>query len=304
MKSYEERLPLIDAAIDELKGEFPPTAIGYSGRGYYAKGDFANILHGVNIGDICTRDEFEQRKAELQNKPNWEDAPEWVDYIAQDRDGTWRGFYLKPVATHKHGSGLSYWGSGHTSMVFGCGKAVVNWQDTLEQRPEKTLEEIGVTIEEGRMNTDIWSEKPKEKGMNDWYDKGELPPVGERCISVDPSGIECSGEVVKHSSDGECALFVRDDESIVFWQKEFRPLRTERDALVEKAEMDIHQNHSDMVSRHHIRTLIDAGWRPVKQQTEEEFITQARRELTDHISTNQIAKLYRAGCRFIEQVEV
>lgn len=66
MKSYNERLPLIDAVIEELGGEFPPTAIGYSGRGYYAKGDIANILHKINFGDVCTRQEFEQRVKERE----------------------------------------------------------------------------------------------------------------------------------------------------------------------------------------------------------------------------------------------
>lgn len=227
MKSYEERLPLIDAAIKSLGGEWPKDSVaGEDVLHQFSSGRYiSGICESTTAKVICASDEFNQRKAELA---------------------------------------------------------------------------------------------AKEQNMNDWYERGELPPVGS-VVSFHRSDKYkdsifteqwCEGdhlEVLAHKK-GEA------EDVAVVWNQRLntacgivlgclKPIRTERDALVEKAEMDIHQNHSDMVSRHHIRTLIDAGWRPFKQQTEDEFTAQGQ-ELTDYVSTYQLSKLYRAGCRFIEQVKV
>ena len=42
-----------------------------------------------------SREQVEARRAELQNKPSWEDAPEWVGWLAQDKSGAW-WFFRKP----------------------------------------------------------------------------------------------------------------------------------------------------------------------------------------------------------------
>lgn len=143
MKPLKERLPLIDAAIGELSGEFPPTAIGYSGRGYYAKGDMGDILHKINFGDVCSRDEFNQRKAELQNKPSWNEAPEWANWLAQDNDGQWVWYKTKPLVEGNEFDG------GERLLGLDFGKVIGNWQDTLEQRPTTTEKDEPVKYEYG-----------------------------------------------------------------------------------------------------------------------------------------------------------
>lgn len=32
-----------------------------------------------------------------ENKPNWNDAPEWANYLAQDKTGRWWWFKDEPV---------------------------------------------------------------------------------------------------------------------------------------------------------------------------------------------------------------
>lgn len=73
----------------------------------------------------------------MNNKPEWGDIPEWVEYIAQwSEDGEWIGYYKKPDAGEegyevaiKDGITNGIWYSGTFGVISG------DWRDTLEQRP-------------------------------------------------------------------------------------------------------------------------------------------------------------------------
>ena len=61
-------------------------------------------------------------------KPSWNNAPEWANYLAMNRDGEWYWHMNAPykigycfISFHRH----SFAGSGH-------GK---KWEDTIETRP-------------------------------------------------------------------------------------------------------------------------------------------------------------------------
>ena len=146
---------------------------------------------------------------------------------------------------------------------------------------------------------------------NDWHERGELPPVGinvllnrDGRVSTTPKtdgwidGDEI--EILTHKKGEAYPVAVvwnkRTLQSAALVVECFRPLRTERDVLVEKAEMDIHKKHSTMINRRHIQALIDAGWRPVEQQTEDEFVAAAMGYCSEGVTRS----LYRAGCRFVE----
>lgn len=321
MKSYQERLPMIDAAIAQgIKQEDGDSVFfgSYLRRFYF--GFISERLVSENY--ICTREEFEQRKAELQNNPKWEDAPEWVDYIAQDRDGTWRGFYLKPVATHKDASGLSYWGSGHTSMAFGCGKVIGDWQDTLEKRPEQFVVDNS-DAPEMKFGVKLPSRfhKPKEQDMNDWYKNGEPPPIGSVVEYHVTGGVYVKCKVLAVDED---KLWLKTIEALEGYLKFdnvgsrlvcaaelVRPLRTETDKLVEEAcklidePIEKHNLNIDCSAaiKATIELLIGAGYRKIKPMTEDEFIDYAIQCWIGILSINQWREIYQAGCRFIEQGE-
>jgi hypothetical protein len=65
-------------------------------------------------------------------KPDWKDAPEWANYLAQDKNGEWTWFSHKPVAEW---SRWNYFQSGarHAQAPL----IVENWKETLEKRPTK-----------------------------------------------------------------------------------------------------------------------------------------------------------------------
>lgn len=87
-----------------------------------------------NCGWIV-RSEWLARRAELQNKPSWDDAPEWGEWLAQDEDGEWKWLAGLP------GKYVDGWTA---VKIKGCckGSALGDWRDTLEKRPEQTIADI------------------------------------------------------------------------------------------------------------------------------------------------------------------
>jgi len=65
-------------------------------------------------------------------KPSWRDAPEWAQWLAQDRSGEWLWYENMPYI---YNDKINIWSTlGEYRM---CRKVNHNWKDTLEQRPEQ-----------------------------------------------------------------------------------------------------------------------------------------------------------------------
>lgn len=68
--------------------------------------------------------------------PNWNSAPEWAQYVAQDPDGTWLWFEFKPEARDLSGwvnTSVAYMAEVVHDMYYD--KNVGNWRNTLQKRP-------------------------------------------------------------------------------------------------------------------------------------------------------------------------
>ena len=119
----------------------PPfgTTLHWDGR---KSGDanYISVYSEQNAGRKYTKRQWLARRAELQNKPSWKDAPEWAEWLAQDDDGEWKWL----------GSNPSKYISGWTANKLSCckkmgsygavmekGTILGDWRDTLEQRPEE-----------------------------------------------------------------------------------------------------------------------------------------------------------------------
>jgi hypothetical protein len=76
-------------------------------------------------------------KAQFLNQPNWDDAPEWANWVAQDFNGAWHWFKNKPLAGNHKGWTNGYWGykEQRNSPVLES----IEWQQTLQQRPASTV---------------------------------------------------------------------------------------------------------------------------------------------------------------------
>lgn len=68
------------------------------------------------------------------SKPNWDDAPEYANWLSQDSDGQWCWWNLKPNAWHGN------WEHGKPSREYcfsdaGYGEKPEDYTSALEQRP-------------------------------------------------------------------------------------------------------------------------------------------------------------------------
>lgn len=60
-------------------------------------------------------------------KPDWKDAPEWAQWLAQDSDGNWYWFSEEPCFVEENGG----WGANSSQCAY-AGYSEI----TAEKRPE------------------------------------------------------------------------------------------------------------------------------------------------------------------------
>jgi hypothetical protein len=123
---------LIDNAIIDL-ANWPSNEPEENHLYQLSSGRFvAGIAGGITPAPFCTREEFEARKAERQNKPDWKDLPDWAQWLAQNESGVWHWFQNKPL------NGFTGFNSGGSCGYANTGKVIGDWRNTLERRPETT----------------------------------------------------------------------------------------------------------------------------------------------------------------------
>lgn len=186
-------------------------------------------------GSEVTRDQWLAERARLQNKPSWEDAPEWAMWLCQTSKGDW--FFCESKQKPYADKGWDDVDDNDAMQCMDRGEVLGDWRDTLERRPEY-----------------IEPEQPEWK-------QGELPPVG--CIvECDRYANPCT---VKYAS--QYLVVVQSDfgEEKALYPKDIRPLRTEEDRAVEEIQRDgMGICH---ISEAGARALFKAGYR--KQETSE-----------------------------------
>lgn len=95
-------------------------------------------------GHSIYRHQWLARRAELQNKPSWKDAPEWAEWLHQDGDGEWAFSEGKPTQYDGLWLGEPY----KRSLRAKAGEVLGDWRDTLEKRPEQAEFEPFVSVED------------------------------------------------------------------------------------------------------------------------------------------------------------
>lgn len=170
-----------------------------------------------------TKDQWLARRAELQNKPSWEDAPEWAEWLAQHASGYWAWGCGNPAADAKAWEGV---GEDWEVQWSGCaGEVLGDWRDTLERRPE-----TGATASNRQVQLN-----------SSWFERGELPPIGVVCeayIDYPPQWVEA--EIVAHK-DGFAIGWCKSVMKGCHGDKasEFRPIRTERELAIDQMCRDV-----------------------------------------------------------------
>ena len=89
-----------------------------------------------NGKSVVTKAQWLARRAKLQNKPSWDDAPEWANWLCQRDDGMWF-WCIEESRVSESG-----WETRHEARAaYPSGDQIPehvlgDWRDTLEKRPE------------------------------------------------------------------------------------------------------------------------------------------------------------------------
>ena len=113
-------------------GDHQPWCYVYMAHGGVMKAA-GNFLDAVAKPTMITIDQWLARRAELQNKPSWDGARKWANWLGQDEDGAWWYFSAKPKCQSRS---FGEMGSGICADFAGAGEVLGDWRDTLEKRPE------------------------------------------------------------------------------------------------------------------------------------------------------------------------
>lgn len=250
---------LIDKAVKSRKGligkenESADVVLWDGNEFYLVSRNYARVAVQMEEGDIiCSRAEFEKRAKEL----GWINGYKWgVEYptngekpdLPDDLEIKW----LKPCGkwSGKVISGYFRWKGG---------RAEVTKFRIVDERYKPVSE-----ISEKQQNvSDLPENNQKTENVNDWYKRGELPPVDSE-IEVYTEGEEVRQIHVVWSGDDVVfgwdmgAPFVYAHFSAEAY--EFRPIKSEREKFVEKACLVVKDKN------HHLEAvfgqLFDAGFK-------------------------------------------
>jgi hypothetical protein len=202
--------------------------------------------------------QWTSERERLQNKPSWNESPEWAEWLAQDYDGLWV-FYENPVET-SHNEWLVQDGFYGKIVRREKGEVLGDWRDTLERRPEfitpPTHENMRCIVNP--------IERKEWRGPEDG-----LPPVGNNVEYYDSVQKNWTKRwIVAHHVNGEEAIFSRSiDGGELFYgtPDDFRPLRTEEDKSVDEMLLldpyDMNSGVGMMSRQDFCRKLYAAGYR-------------------------------------------
>ena len=140
--------------------------------------------------------------------------------------------------------------------------------------------------------------KPKPEEPN-WHERGENPPAGTEC-EVSNCGQDYAWCKIKYMGSSLCVVDHKShsEQHYHLSSVKFRPIQSSRDKLIDKCTAILAKGVGDCEPDKYLaEQIVNAGWRPVKQQTEDEFVE----EITHwNIDYDEAKNLYRSGCRFME----
>jgi len=153
-------------------------------------------------------------------------------------------------------------------------KPFINWHQCILSRdeyftayPEQVMVEIKNETEQ-KVEVEMESESEMTIKVSDWHKNGELPPVGEVCEILGAFGHYQKWFECKIIAEHNCSVFAANERSwinVMKGEREFRPLRTERDKAIDEMVCEFIDHHGDPKGGERYlgiaAKLYDAGYR-------------------------------------------
>ena len=242
--------------------------------------------YGQLVAYAFTRAEVEARKAELQNKPGWDDAPVNAESLIQSDGGDWQWMVrIENLAAALPRYEIIPQYSGYSGEIIG------DWRETLEKRPvaddQPTPEEdeafnsidassvetlsSGIIRDAVEEPVRVLSDAKKEEVRN--IDSGSLTDEGGKWNGegLPPVGVECYLQLAFNDM-GECLITYMGDGVFCYRQNSsgneytgsvrdtvFRSIKSDRENWIDAA-LHVEAELQDNYKPHElIEALYDAG---------------------------------------------
>ena len=255
---------LIDKAVEQFCGKYPakyPENIILSYRdgcekrrnSYYP----FYVCHTESKYDICTKIEFEKRAREL----GWINGYKYgVEYETNGKkpdlpDDLISDFKFNNAAYYSewttNPSTLGAMNFNRADLV--AFRIVDDRYKPAEQKPVYATDAAKMAHHViAALNSD-WYDYTQQKAI-------ELPPVGVECEIWELDGIWRKVEVVAHTKKGLVVEW-NGEEHLIYRERKFRPLKTEREWFIEAASKIMHQTEDGVINDISLGQLYDAGCR-------------------------------------------
>jgi len=135
-----------------------------------------HMILASRVQDVCYRVTIVPLEPETELFSDWDEAPDWAKWIAQDKDGTWIGFENPPKDPIAD-DGMWRSSTGRWDSVV-SGRPRPDWRDTLQKRPEPEPPSWD--------NAPDWALWLAQNGGGTWYWYLERPTPGFE--SFNPQG--------------------------------------------------------------------------------------------------------------------
>ena len=267
---------LIEMAVVDLSGDFDNTVVPLR---YFMMANNETAKResvGFAFTDaIATREEFNAAADRMRGKPDWKDAPVWAQWLAQDSYGDWYWYPRQENAPTQSIVGFVNKSAHRLKNACG-GKVIGDWRNTLEKRPELKVEtditenvQLGCGVssvslissgESGR----IMGFKFEPAPVSPWFVAGELPKAGE-CCEYKFQNPDVSWQLVQvnYISAKHAILTILEDGNEChadgFKVADFRPVRTDKEKVIEFALSKIHNGMNRHAAPYIIEQIYDAG---------------------------------------------
>lgn len=196
----------------------------------HTDGGYVFHEHNRNCAIWFTKDQWLARRAELQNKPT--EWPKRANWLAQHEDGEWTFYSDSADNPPQHRLDGNWYSDDVAVKCCHSGEVLGDWRDTLEKRPEEF--QPFTSIEDNQ--DQVMTNHQDMKQDNGWFERGELPPVGCECEILGAFGHYQEWFPCKIIAEHSGSVFAANERSwmnVRKGERQFRPLRTERDVLIE-----------------------------------------------------------------------